>query len=95
MQHCRGDEDVTAVTLAGDNVVTDMPLFERWRIHDVLYLSASRKMVLVISRLYSAHLLSNRRPLLFIFPAPCLPITPLHCSSFLPTLAVKSPSTQA
>ena len=48
--------------------------------------------LLVISRLCAAHLLSNRRPLLFIAQAPCYPITPLHCSASLSTLPLKSPS---
>ena len=61
-------------------------------IHNVLYLSASRVLVLVISRLCSEHLLSNRRPLLFAFPTPCFSVTPPHCSSSLPTVALKSPS---
>ena len=49
--------------------------FERGCVHDVLYLSASRKMVLVISRFCAAHLLSNRRRLLSIFPTPCFPVS--------------------
>ena len=56
--------------------------FKRGWIHDVLYLS--------ISRLSSAHLFSNRRSLLFTFSTPCFPISPLHRSTSMPTLALKS-----
>ena len=88
-------------------IVLRTPLLLRWReimylircqslerecIHDDLYLSGYWKMVLVISRLCPPHLLSNMRPLLLIFPTPYFPITPLHCSSPLPTRALKSPS---